>query len=165
MLQLSEFAWTLRTSVWVVFNNFLLIDALDKSKISSDQNRLFFAVSLFPFHFSRTLPLSKFRAVNKWIKIPEQVWFCRNQSELQHSSLYNDLESEISSNIRDYIVHGRKQCFFLEGRWQFFRRGFTALVWAWEPFGKNIFYCSRGGGRERLRPCSRFIHNLINTLF
>ena len=37
MLQLSE--WTLRSSAWVVFNNVLIIDATDKSKISSTQNR------------------------------------------------------------------------------------------------------------------------------
>jgi len=37
MLQLSEFVWTLRSSVQVIFNNFLLIDATDRSKISSDQ--------------------------------------------------------------------------------------------------------------------------------
>ena len=36
---------------------FLLIDATDRSKISSDQKRFFIALSLYPFHFSRTLPL------------------------------------------------------------------------------------------------------------
>ena len=41
------------------FNNFLLIDATDRNKISSDQKRLFFAVSLYPFHFTRTLPLTE----------------------------------------------------------------------------------------------------------
>ena len=46
ILQLSEFVWTLRSSLFVVFNNFLLIDTTDRSKISSDQKRLFFAVSL-----------------------------------------------------------------------------------------------------------------------
>ena len=51
MLQLSEFVWTLRSSVWVIFNNFLLIDATDRSKISSDQKFLFFAVSLYPLSF------------------------------------------------------------------------------------------------------------------
>ena len=55
-LQLSEFVWTLRSSAWVVFNNFLLIDATDRRKISSDQKRLFFAVSLYPLSF--LLPLS-----------------------------------------------------------------------------------------------------------
>ena len=39
-----------------IFNKFLLIDATDRSKISSDQTRLFYT----PFHFSRTLPLSEF---------------------------------------------------------------------------------------------------------
>ena len=33
MLQFSEFVWTLRSSVRVVFNNFLHIDAIDRSKL------------------------------------------------------------------------------------------------------------------------------------
>ena len=56
MLHLSEFVWTLRSSVWVVFNNFLLIDATDRSKISSDQKRLFFAVNLYPLTFFVNTP-------------------------------------------------------------------------------------------------------------
>ena len=47
MMHLSEFVWTLRSSVFVVFNNFLLIDATDRSKISSDQKRFFIALSLY----------------------------------------------------------------------------------------------------------------------
>ena len=43
-------------SVWVVFNNFLLIGTIDRSKISSDQKRLFFAVSLYPFSFFANTP-------------------------------------------------------------------------------------------------------------
>ena len=39
MLHLFEFVSTLRSSVLVVFKNFLLIDATDKSKISGDQKR------------------------------------------------------------------------------------------------------------------------------
>ena len=61
MLKLSEFSWFLRSSAWVDFNNFLLIDATDRSKISGDQiqKRTFFAIGLrTPFHFSRTLPLN-----------------------------------------------------------------------------------------------------------
>ena len=51
MQQLSEFLLMLRSSVCVVFNNFFLIDATDRSKISSDRKRLFFAVSLYPLSF------------------------------------------------------------------------------------------------------------------
>jgi len=54
-LQFSQFGWMLHYSVWDVFYNFLLIDATDRSKISSHQKRLIFAVCLYPFHFSRTL--------------------------------------------------------------------------------------------------------------
>ena len=49
MLQFSQFVWTLSYSVFVVFNNFLLIDETDRSKISSDQKRFFIALSLYPF--------------------------------------------------------------------------------------------------------------------
>ena len=56
MLHFSEFVWTLRSSVLVVFNNFLLIDVTDRSKISSNQKRLFFAASLYPLSF----PLNTF---------------------------------------------------------------------------------------------------------
>ena len=48
MLHLSEFVRTLRSSVVVVFNNFLLIDATDRSKISSDQKRFFYRIKPIP---------------------------------------------------------------------------------------------------------------------
>ena len=51
ILQLSEFKWTPRSSVLVVFNNVLLLDVTDRSKISSDQK------PILPYHFSQTLPL------------------------------------------------------------------------------------------------------------
>ena len=57
MFQLPQFVWALRSSVWDVFINFLLIDATDRSKIISDQKRFFIALSLYLFNFSRTLPL------------------------------------------------------------------------------------------------------------
>ena len=50
-LQLSQIVWALLSVVQAVFNNFFLINATDKSKISSDQKRLFFAVSLYPLSF------------------------------------------------------------------------------------------------------------------
>ena len=56
MLQLSEFVWALRSLVSVVFNNFLLIDATDRSKISSDQKRLFLALCLYPLSFFANTP-------------------------------------------------------------------------------------------------------------
>ena len=60
MFQLPQFVWALRSSVWDVFINFLLIDATDKSKISSDQKRFWSHQTYTPFHFSRTLPLMLF---------------------------------------------------------------------------------------------------------
>ena len=57
-VELSEFVWTLRSSVLVVFNNFLLIDATDRSKISSDQKRFFIALSLYPLSFFANTPFN-----------------------------------------------------------------------------------------------------------
>ncbi len=75
ILQLSEFVWTLRSSVWVVFNNFLLIDATDIRK-SSDQMRLFFAVSLYPFSFfTNTSFTVKFFVVTPKEYFPKQTLF------------------------------------------------------------------------------------------
>ena len=56
MLHLSEFVWTLRSSVFVVFNNFLLINATARSMISSDQKRFFIALSLNPLSFLANTP-------------------------------------------------------------------------------------------------------------
>ena len=58
----------------VVFNNFLLIDATDRSKISSDLKRLVFAYTLF--HFSQILTIQK-----KYISRKKQ-FFCNNNSSL-----------------------------------------------------------------------------------
>ena len=46
------------SSVEVVFNNFLLIDATDRIKISSDQKVLFFAVNLYPLSFFVNTPFN-----------------------------------------------------------------------------------------------------------
>ena len=48
MLQFSQFVWALSYSVVVVFNNFLLIDATDRSKISSAQKRFFYRIKPIP---------------------------------------------------------------------------------------------------------------------
>ena len=59
ILHLSEFVWTLLSSVFFFFNNFLLIDATDRSKISSDQKRFFIALSLYPLSFFVNTPFNK----------------------------------------------------------------------------------------------------------
>ena len=59
MLQFSQFVWTPCYSVIDVFNNFLLIDATDRSKISGDQKRLFIALSLYPLSFFANTPFKR----------------------------------------------------------------------------------------------------------
>ena len=59
MLQFSQFVRTPCYSVWDVFNNFLLINATDRSKISSDQKRFFIALSLYPLSFFAKTPCKK----------------------------------------------------------------------------------------------------------
>ena len=41
-----------------VFNNFVLVDATDRSKISSDLKRLYFTVSLYPLSFLTKTPFN-----------------------------------------------------------------------------------------------------------
>ena len=62
-LKLNWFVYVLRISRF--FYNFLLIDATDRSKISSDQKRLFFAVSLYLLSFFANTPLKKVYTFNK----------------------------------------------------------------------------------------------------
>ena len=61
MLQFPQFVWALRSSVWEVFNNFLLIEATDRSKISRDQKRFFIALSLYFVY-------TPFKRLNKNVK-------------------------------------------------------------------------------------------------
>ena len=92
MLQISEFVWALRSSVWVVFINFLLIDATDRNKISNQQIRLFFAVSLYPHSFFANTPFNtvdvqtKTKQVHLWIKYVQtktkQVNICESNMPL-----------------------------------------------------------------------------------
>ena len=58
MLHLSEFVRTLRSSVVVVFNNFLLLDSTDRIKIRSDQKRFFIALSIYPLSFFGNTPFN-----------------------------------------------------------------------------------------------------------
>ena len=76
MLQFSEFVWALSYSVWDVFNKVLLIDATDKSKISSDQKRFFIALSLYPLSFFANTPFKSilFLFKNKWKNANYWFW-------------------------------------------------------------------------------------------
>ena len=75
-------------SVLDVFNKFLLIDATDRSKISSDQNRFFIALSLYPLSFFTNTPFNRMkRSVFSWEM--HKVWtpildiytnFCRQNN-------------------------------------------------------------------------------------
>ena len=65
MLHLSEFVWTLRCSVLVVYKNFLLIDETDRSKISIDQKRFFIALSLYPLSFFANTPFKELQALKR----------------------------------------------------------------------------------------------------
>ena len=96
MFQLPQFVWALRSSVWGVFINFLLIDATDKSKISIDQKRFFIALSLYPLSFFANTPF-KLEYFFLYISWKEVVWFeLRDgqiviliKNELQKSSCWN----------------------------------------------------------------------------
>ena len=76
-LHLSEFVWILRSSVLVVFSNFLLIDATGRSKIRSDQKRVFIALSLYLLSFFANTPFkwnSKFYKINNIFPISHKFY-------------------------------------------------------------------------------------------
>ena len=95
MLQLSQFVWTLRSSGLVDFNNFLLIDATVRSKISSNQKRLFFAVSLYPLSFFANTP---FKTLN-------ELSFLQTLNFLQRKLFFfpNDKMKMVNIIYSDYL--------------------------------------------------------------
>jgi len=79
-LQLSEFVWTLRSSVWDVLKKFLLIDAIDITKIRSNHHQLFLTVSLHPLSFFANTPFNNtnvFTSVHVILKINSEI--CSNR--------------------------------------------------------------------------------------
>ena len=76
MLHFSEFVWPLSYSVWDVFNKFPLIDATDRSKISSDQKRFSIALSLYPLSFFANTPFNNHYFMKECSKFsyPWDVW-------------------------------------------------------------------------------------------
>ena len=82
ILQFYEFVWALSYSVWDVFNKFLLIDATDRSKISSDQKRFFIALSLYPVSFFANTPFKQL------VKLKEILLNVKWASSLALSILY-----------------------------------------------------------------------------
>ena len=63
MLHLSEFVWTQRSSVLVVFNNFLLIDATAIEVRLVVIKSAFIALSLYPHSFFANTPPLKITEV------------------------------------------------------------------------------------------------------
>ena len=64
----------------IVFNNFLLIDATDRSKISSDQKRFFIALSLYPLSFFANTPFN----VNLCKSDDHKPWLVPNSFIITH---------------------------------------------------------------------------------
>ena len=86
MLQFFEFVWPLSYSVWDVFNNFLLIDATDRSKISGDPKRFFIALSLYPLSFFANTPFKHNKlnvhdtaTKNNWCIETKNLWIIGNR--------------------------------------------------------------------------------------
>ena len=58
MLQLSEFVRNLRSSVWDVFNNFLIIDATDRRKINRSKAIIYRRKGLYVLSFFANTPFN-----------------------------------------------------------------------------------------------------------
>ena len=83
------------------FNNFLLIDATDRSKISSDQKRLFFAVILYPLSFFANTPFNEdkvyfyFYSENPYV----YVFLYKKISLMSETNLVQSKISESMQNV------------------------------------------------------------------
>ena len=51
IMQFRGFVWILHSSVWIVFDHFLFIDATDRRKISCDRYRIQFRICTYPLSF------------------------------------------------------------------------------------------------------------------
>ena len=100
-LQFSQFVWTLRSSLWDVFHNFLLIDATDRSKSSSDQKRFFIALSLYPLSFFANTPFKKlfFERIYCYIKTRFENYNLKKQNKIGNTSIVFNNISLISLRI------------------------------------------------------------------
>jgi len=101
------------------FNSFLLIGETDRSKISSDQKRLFFAVSLYPLLFFANTPFNDVQEAT-WVLdildtkyIPSSPIGCKNWKSWFLSGVIVNaiaaksisfLKKSSSFNIQDFLV-------------------------------------------------------------
>ena len=136
MQQLSEFVWTLRSSTWVAFNNFLLIDSTDRSKINSDLKHLFFAVSLYPLSFFVNTPfnradISKSKWEHEWLWIFPNIDCAFSIKSLVY---WNHLFDEIVCTVKLFDCN--------QGRIQEFVYGDLFIFYI--PFKTYFFYVTRG---------------------
>ena len=137
MLQFSQFVWTLSYSVWDVFNNFLLIYATDRSKISSDdQKRFFIALSLYPITLFANTPFNL--TLCKMQPIME-CWLQKliSQSRAEKLARYEWESSNWSEPSRDIQKRGlrRKSKVFTVDIHNDYQSGFRVsktIVFNWE---------------------------------
>ena len=108
MLQFSQFVWTPCYSVWDAFNNFLLIDATDRSKISGDQKRFFIALRLYPLSFFANTPF------NMHIKIIKREYIPLSNHQIECLIHKGTLNLYLSSNEEDIVVFLSKMLKFIK---------------------------------------------------
>ena len=86
MLQFSQFVWTPCYSVWDVFNNFLLIDATDRSKISSDWKRFFIALSLYPLSFFANTPFKSWSVNPEFLRLRKRLGLSHKHKQVNNQN-------------------------------------------------------------------------------
>ena len=99
-----------------VVPRFLLIDATDNT-ISSHRYRIWFGISLYPFHFSRTLPLRLLKGIVNVIFSKKQGWIfflSENLNPLQGSNVCTRIPT-ISANISP--IPDKRYLYFLSRFW------------------------------------------------
>ena len=105
MLQFSQFVWPLSYSVWGVFSNFLLIDATDRSKISSDQKRFFYRIKpIPPFIFREHSLLNHSLPKNEHNIDNIKVWWFISVLVINETFIIFSTEKTLWSNLYVYWV-------------------------------------------------------------
>ena len=98
MFQFSQFVWPRSYSIWDVFNNFLLLDATDRSKIRSDQKSFFIALSLYPLSFFANTPFKD----ALWFFLSMRKWFF---DQCEHSILSNGISNAVLKKFTKFNIY------------------------------------------------------------
>ena len=94
--------------MWEVFNNFLLIDATDRIKISGDQKRFFIALSLYPLSFFANTPFKRHTFQFQLFPHLKRTMHDSQQFPLNRYLIYNKIISTLQQfPLNRYLINNK----------------------------------------------------------